>query len=262
VSKVSAESVAIDLVLQGLAAVGAVALPVSGGSMMPTLRPGERVVLRPFDPATIAAQDVVAFRTPDDVLVLHRVHIVAADHLVTAGDAKQLFDPPVPMSDVIGVVPGLPPRPAPRRWPATPVASQEPGTAPSVDIWLIGDDATSVDGLALPSGWRLHHRPTAPGGTPPAVLAELCAATAGKPFIGISPLAVHDASEVLRGELPEATQIVIGVAFGRWDRPQPGVLLPGTSADTQVRIGPPTVSIGHAEVLRHLLALTSPGGRS
>jgi signal peptidase I len=243
----------IELVVTGLAARGRVTLPVNGTSMLPTLRAGERVTLYSARPDAIRPQDVIAFRARGK-LILHRVHAVFPDRVITAGDNHDLFDPPVPMTAVIGVARDVPGQPAPRRWP------RQPGPA-AADVWLIGGpaDPGNPEGSAMPAGWRLHRRPAKGIGVSAEVLAELQAAAAGKPCIGVTEHAVYAASDVLGG-LPLQTQVLVGCSFGGLNQALPGNLLPTEVADVFVRVGPPGVPISAADALRELAVLVAPGG--
>jgi hypothetical protein len=247
----------IELVVSGLAARGRVTIPVSGTSMLPTLRSGERVTLYPARPDAIRPQDVIAFRASGQ-LGLHRVHAVFPDRVITAGDNYDLFDPPpVPMAAVIGVARDVPGRPVPRRWPYQlgPLAA---------DVWLIGGpaDPGSPEGGATPTGWRLHRRPAEGIGVSAEVLAELQAAAAGRPCVGVSEHAVHAASDVLSG-LPPQTQVLMGCSFGSLKpalaQTLRGNLVPTEIADVFVRLGPPEVPVSAADALRKLAALVAPG---
>jgi hypothetical protein len=90
------------------------------------------------------------------------------------------------------------------------------------------------------------------------VLAELQAAVAGKPCIGVTEHAVYTASDVLGG-LPLQTQVLVGCSFGGLDQAMPGNLVPTEVADVFVRVGPPGVPISAADALRELAALVAPG---
>jgi hypothetical protein len=241
----------IELVVAGLATCGRVTLPVNGSSMLPTLRAGERVTLYSARPDAIRPQDVIAFRAGGK-LILHRVHAVFPDRVITAGDNHDLFDPPVPMTAVIGVARDVPGRPAPRRWP------RQPGQA-AADVWLVGGPANpgKPQDSAMP-GWRLHWRPAKGIGVSAEVLAELQAAAAGKPCVGVTEHAVYAASDVLDG-LPPQTQVIVGCSFGGLKQAMPGNLVPTEVADVFVRVGPPGVPVCAADALRELAVLVTPG---
>jgi hypothetical protein len=231
--------------------VGRVTVPVSGNSMLPTLRPGERVVLHAVEPDVVRPQDVVAFRSAGGHLVLHRVHAVDGDHVVTAGDHRGLLDPKVPKADLVGVARGIPPRPAPSPWAG--------GPSRDVDVWLVGTGPTlaDADSVPVPATWRLHRRPAEGVGVSATVLAEIRAAADGGPCVGVSEHAVYAARDVLRSGLPPGTRVLIGCAFGRLDQPMPGHLVPSETADVHVRMGPPAAALGAGEELRRLVALLS-----
>jgi len=77
---------------------------VSGFSMFPVLRPGERILLKPAVHAEIQKGDVVAFFVGPQKAVLHRVHAVHDGHLICRGDANSFWDEPVDRDKVIGVL--------------------------------------------------------------------------------------------------------------------------------------------------------------
>jgi hypothetical protein len=245
-----------ELVVSGLEALGSVTIPVNGSSMLPTLRPGERVVLHAVEPAAIRPQDVIAFRS-DGQLVLHRVHAVFPDRVITAGDHCNLFDPPVPTAAVIGAARSIAARPAPPRWPARLDSA-------NVDVWLIGGHTdraspqSPMEDPVIPPKWRLHWRPAEGVGVSAAVLDEIQGAARGRPCIGVSEHAVYAASDVLARGLPPQTQVLVGCSFGRLDYPMPGHLVPTEVVDLFVRVGPPEVPVSAAEALRRLAALVVP----
>ena len=92
-------------------AVGGAALTVLTGSMTPTIAVGSVVVVRPVDPGTLRAGDVVTYqRTPGRAdYVTHRIVAVHAGTtpvtLTTKGDANRAEDTePVPVTAVRGRV--------------------------------------------------------------------------------------------------------------------------------------------------------------
>jgi hypothetical protein len=107
--------VARDLAERRLAAGDALRLVVSGGSMLPTLRPGDRLVIHPVSQG--GEPDASAFPRPGALAVLrsprgwtvHRLVGMHADdlqglRLLTKGDARRSFDPPWQPADWVGVV--------------------------------------------------------------------------------------------------------------------------------------------------------------
>jgi hypothetical protein len=246
-------SLPIALIRQGLRTLGEVTIQVSGVSMLPTLPAGEQVVLRRADRERLQPGAVVAFRSRDGILVLHRVRGVTPNALLTAGDNQVLLDPPVPVSDVVGVVDDLPGPPPPPRW------TPEPAGGP-VHAWLMthptfDDHATAP--AAVPDGWRVHRRPAEGIGVSAAVLEELRSAVDGVPTVALTHQAVHAAADVLTGPLPPGTQVLVGFPLGRLPQPMPpGHLVPAEFADVHVRIGPPGLPLRPAEALARLVTLT------
>jgi signal peptidase len=80
--------------LAGPIALGWRPLAVLSGSMTPTLRTGDEIVIRPVAPVTLRVGDVVTFKDPSrgHALVTHRVRNVRITgttvHVVTRGDAN------------------------------------------------------------------------------------------------------------------------------------------------------------------------------
>jgi hypothetical protein len=86
-----------DEVLQFLqdtvGAKGELWIPVSGNSMLPTIRPGDRVLLTPTR-RRLARGDVVIVALGTKV-ILHRVVSLVNQVVVTRGDSCQVGDPPI-----------------------------------------------------------------------------------------------------------------------------------------------------------------------
>lgn len=255
----------VGLVDQALRVLGTARVPVSGQSMLPTLTAGQRVVVHRVDGSAVRPGDVVAFRFAGR-LVLHRVYSGDAEWVVTAGDNMDLVDAPIRRRDVLGVVRGLPPRPAPRRWPGRP----DPEAGGPVDVWLLSAHPVEVPVGLLPPGWRVRHRPRHGIGVAEDVLAEVRAAVAHRPCVGITRHAVHHADEVLAGPLPAHTRVLLGCPFGLLDGGQAehagltGRLLPPDLAGVHVRLGPAGVPVDPLPALRALVdavAAVPAGGR-
>ncbi|MFY1696299.1 MULTISPECIES: S24/S26 family peptidase [unclassified Solwaraspora] len=226
--------------------------------MHPTLQPGERVQVHPVPDSGLRPGDVVAVRYRDQ-LVLHRVHALVDDWVTTAGDSRDLFDPPMPMADVVGVVPGIVARPAPRRWP--PAGRAVPPAAAvdlPVTVWIITDDPSTGPPSGLPAGWRVRVRPAYGIGVDAVVLAELRAELADRPCVGVTEHAVHAVGEVVDGPLPPGTQIVVGGSFGQLDDDLPGYLIPPELAEVRVRCGPPRVRVSPLAALSAVLRAVVP----
>jgi signal peptidase len=82
------------VVVSAPAAFGWRTLTVMSGSMTPTIRTGDAVVVRPVRPATIRRGDIVTFRDPEgaDRLITHRVQAIRVEastiEFTTKGDAN------------------------------------------------------------------------------------------------------------------------------------------------------------------------------
>lgn len=260
--------------------------------MLPTLQPGARVQVQPVPETGLRPGDVVAVRYRDH-LVLHRVHVLSEGWVTTAGDNQDFFDPAMPIHDVVGVVRGLSPNPAPYRWPtsgtaattavtatagaATPAAATPAaatlaaGDGAPVTVWLITNSPCAESPPDLPGGWQIKRRPAYGVGVETDVLLELQAELAHRLCVVVTERAVRTVGEVIDRPLPPGTQVVIGCSLGRLDGDLPGHLLPPELTDIRVRCGPP-LQRSHPLTALHALtravrglpaaALGRPGGRS
>ncbi|MFY1638278.1 S24/S26 family peptidase [Solwaraspora sp. WMMB335] len=230
--------------------------------MRPTLRAGERVQVHPVGVDGPHPGDVVAVRYHDQ-LVLHRVHALVDGWVTTAGDDRDLFDPPMPVTDVVGVVLGLAPRPVPRRWPIEDRPASAAAVGEPVTVWIITDDPLTLTEppSGLPAGWRLRIRPAYGIGVDAEVLAELRRELVGRPCLGITEHAVDIVDEVVDAPLPPGTQIVVGGSFGQLDEDLPGHLLPPELADVRVRCGPPRTRLDPSTALAKVIQVISPAAR-
>lgn len=107
------QAIAVTLLLAiavGLAALhfsGRQLLSVQSGSMVPTLRRGDAVLVEPVSASRLAVGDIVSYRssTGSQVVITHRLigRNLAAHTLITAGDAQQdRPDSPIQFSQVQG----------------------------------------------------------------------------------------------------------------------------------------------------------------
>jgi signal peptidase I len=89
-------------IIEALAGRGAAArMRVAGGSMHPTLRDGDVVLIEPIE--RCHRGDVVVAKL-DGRIVMHRVVSVDGDHVRLRGDNRVECDPPIALADVIGRV--------------------------------------------------------------------------------------------------------------------------------------------------------------
>ena len=94
----------IGLALKLLAEGRKVEIEVSGMSMAPLIRRGDRIVVAPVREDELAVHDIVVVRT-DGKLLAHRV--VALAPLRTKGDLADEVDPEWPTDSVVGRVIGV-----------------------------------------------------------------------------------------------------------------------------------------------------------
>jgi hypothetical protein len=96
-----------DLAGQVLRSFGTLRLRVTGSSMLPSLWPGDLLLIHPEDFGRISTGDIVLFARGGR-LFAHRV-VSSADQrggeqLVTRGDALRLQDPPITSAELLGRV--------------------------------------------------------------------------------------------------------------------------------------------------------------
>ena len=242
---------ALELVRLGVARRGAVTVPVSGDSMMPTMRSGQRVLVEAIDPTRLRSRDVIAFGSREGVLVVHRVQEVSGERIWTAGDGLEFLDEPITLADVVGIVRAVPSPPVTRLWPPSSAGTD-------VDVWVVQDGAPAPP---LPPGWRLHQRPRVGVGVSDDVLEELRQAVQDRPCVAVSERAVLTAADVLGPGALAGAQVLVGCSFGRLDYPMPGNLIPKQFADLHVRVGPPQVPLDSLETIRRLVPLVAAESR-
>ncbi len=101
------ERVGWELIAEEFRAGREVRFRVTGSSMVPTVWPGDVIVVRPVDAGPVRPGGLLLFRR-DGRLVVHRVvgRSLRENSLqfITRGDAVGRCDFPVPSSDVVGVV--------------------------------------------------------------------------------------------------------------------------------------------------------------
>ena len=91
-----------DLALEGLRSFGELRLRASGVSMLPTLLPGDLLLIRRASHDEVSGGDIVLYRR-DDSLFVHRVLESAAARLITGGDSMAAPDPEGPI-ELLGKV--------------------------------------------------------------------------------------------------------------------------------------------------------------
>ena len=87
----------LDLLRSGQA----VRFTVSGDSMSPAIRTGDRVVVEPSQESRVGT---VVVRHHENRVLVHRLIAVEGDGITTRGDAMFRSDPPAPVTSIVGVV--------------------------------------------------------------------------------------------------------------------------------------------------------------
>jgi signal peptidase I len=98
-------SVRTDLAAESLRVSGTLRIKVTGWSMLPTIWPGDIIVVNTADHNQIAAGDIALFRRKNDFFV-HRVLGVnrAPMEILSRGDCMPQADPPFASGELLGKV--------------------------------------------------------------------------------------------------------------------------------------------------------------
>ena len=91
-----------ELVAEVAHSFGEVRLKVTGASMMPSIWPGDVIIIR-RDAANLQPGQIVLYRR-EGSLVAHRITRVRGDLLSTRGDSLPCDDPPIQTADIVGQV--------------------------------------------------------------------------------------------------------------------------------------------------------------
>jgi signal peptidase I len=100
-----AHALKCELAGEVLRSSGALRLRVTGWSMLPTVMPGDTLVIERISPDAVSEGDIVLF-VRDRRFFVHRV-VTKGSHdaaILTCGDAMPAVDPPVPGSNLLGRV--------------------------------------------------------------------------------------------------------------------------------------------------------------
>jgi hypothetical protein len=92
-----------DLAIESLRAGNMLRVRAHGGSMLPFLRDGDVLVVRPIGARGVRIGDVLCYEPPSGGLCLHRVVARGERGFVTRGDALRYLED-VPETAVLGVV--------------------------------------------------------------------------------------------------------------------------------------------------------------
>lgn len=126
------------------------AIEVSGESMLPTLRAGDRITIVPDVEPRLG--DVVVFVDAPGRTVVHRLVASIGGTVVCLGDNRTTYDTPVPRSQVVGVAR------------ATSVGHRRPTLRPTPRGWLVLAGRCVTAGVRVVAGrvaarlthWRRH----------------------------------------------------------------------------------------------------------
>lgn len=94
-----------DLAAESLRLSGTLRIKVTGWSMLPTIWPGDTIVVNTADHSQIAAGDIALFRRKNDFFV-HRVLGVNSSpmEVLSRGDCMPQADPPFASGELLGKV--------------------------------------------------------------------------------------------------------------------------------------------------------------
>jgi len=100
----ASHAVKCDLAREVLRSSGSLRLQVMGWSMLPTVWPGDTLLVESAEPATVSEGDILLYHR-DQKLFVHRV-VNAKSHntILTRGDAMPRPDPPVRPDQMLGRV--------------------------------------------------------------------------------------------------------------------------------------------------------------
>jgi signal peptidase I len=106
-SRAGKHAVAYELAEEVLRHSGRLVLPASGGSMVPAIWPGDRLVVEPASSSNVAPGDIVLFSN-EYRFVAHRVVEKNGDadkgRVLTRGDAMAIADAPIRSGEILGKV--------------------------------------------------------------------------------------------------------------------------------------------------------------
>jgi signal peptidase I len=97
----------IDIITAVLESGNSVELPATGYSMFPTLRPGNRVIVKTLPKGALPDPGSVVVYKHGDILVMHRLLEITEDNVnlqfVTRGDSRMESDKPWTQQQFLGV---------------------------------------------------------------------------------------------------------------------------------------------------------------
>lgn len=97
------QAIRCEVAAEALRASGKLRLRVFGGSMLPSIWPGDVLLVRRAAPADMSPGDLILYAREGDFLV-HRIVKKGEDTFTTRGDSLRVNDEPVPFSQALGKV--------------------------------------------------------------------------------------------------------------------------------------------------------------
>lgn len=95
-----------EMSAEGLAKTGSLKVYINGSSMLPSLRPGDYVLVEACQAGSLRPGEILVARREAD-LVTHRLLGQAAQGWLLKGDASALADEPIPAEAILGRVVAL-----------------------------------------------------------------------------------------------------------------------------------------------------------
>src|ERR1035441_180619 len=97
------QAIRCELAAEALCVSGKLRLRVFGGSMLPSIWPGDVLLIRRTPLAEMGLGDLILYAS-DSGFIVHRIVKKDADTFTTRGDSLRVDDQPVPFSRVLGKI--------------------------------------------------------------------------------------------------------------------------------------------------------------
>jgi signal peptidase I len=104
--KHAAHQLKCEIGCESLASSGALRLRVNGWSMIPTVWPGDVLIISKYEQREVQAGDIVLYRRAERLFVHRLIGGNGQDrqYVVTRGDSMPESDPPLPRQDLLGKI--------------------------------------------------------------------------------------------------------------------------------------------------------------
>ena len=97
-------SIKTQLATESLQMTGVLRLKVNGWSMLPTIWPGDTVVIRAVDYNNIVTGEIAFFRRGDDFYIHRVLKKLSSNEILSRGDAMPHSDPPFASGELLGKI--------------------------------------------------------------------------------------------------------------------------------------------------------------